>query len=83
MLLLSARLGHRSAEVAWLELDDIDWRCGEVTVRGKGHRQDRLPLPADVGAALATYLCARQRPQPAGVRDIAASPPPGAGGPVG
>jgi site-specific recombinase XerD len=59
MLMLLARLGLRSAEVAWLELDDIDWRCGEVTVRGKGHRQDRLPLPADVGAALAAYLSMR------------------------
>jgi site-specific recombinase XerD len=56
MLLLVARLGLRSAEVARLDLDDIDWRAGEIVVRGKGRRQDRLPLPSDVGKALAAYL---------------------------
>lgn len=56
MLMLLARLGLRAAEVAWLVLDDIDWRAGEVVVRAKAHREDRLPLPADVGEALATYL---------------------------
>lgn len=56
MLLLVARLGLRSAEVARLELGDIDWRAGEIVVRGKGRRHDRLPLPSDVGRALATYL---------------------------
>lgn len=55
-LLLVARLGLRSAEVARLELDDIDWRAGELVVRGKARRQDRLPLPHDVGEALSTYL---------------------------
>jgi len=39
-----------------LELDDIDWRAGEIEVHGKGRRHDRLPLPTDVGEALAAYL---------------------------
>ncbi|MET7302546.1 site-specific integrase [Embleya sp. NPDC005575] len=58
ILVLVARLGLRSIEVARLLLDDIDWRCGEIVVRGKGRREDRLPLPADVGEALVAYLSA-------------------------
>jgi integrase len=50
------RLGLRRAEVAGLRLDDIGWRAGEMVVRGKGARQDRLPLPAEVGEAIACYL---------------------------
>lgn len=50
------RLGLRASEVAALRLDDIDWRAGELVVRGKSAREDRLPLPADVGAAIAAYL---------------------------
>jgi site-specific recombinase XerD len=50
------RLGLRRGEVARLTLDDIDWRAGELVVRGKGGRADRLPLPADVGEAIASYL---------------------------
>ena len=49
------RLGLRRGELARLTLDDVDWRAGELVVRGKG-REDRLPLPADVGAAIAGYL---------------------------
>ena len=56
ILLLLARLGLRAGEVVALHLDDIDWERGEVVVHGKGKRQDRLPLPQDVGAALAAYL---------------------------
>ena len=56
VLCLLARLGLRSGEVAALQLGDIDWRLGEIVVRGKARRRDRLPLPADVGAALAAYL---------------------------
>jgi len=56
ILLLVARLGLRSAEVARLELGDVDWRAGEIVVRGKARRRDRLPVPSDVGAALATYV---------------------------
>ena len=57
ILMLVARLGLRSIEVARLELGDIDWRAGEIGVRGKARRQDRLPLPCDVGEALTAYLC--------------------------
>lgn len=56
MLLLMARLGLRAGEVAALRLDDLDWHQGEVLVRGKGRRYERLPLPGDVGTALAAYL---------------------------
>jgi site-specific recombinase XerD len=56
MVLLLARLGLRSSEVVAVQLDDIDWRSGEITVRGKGARHDRLPLPSDVGEALADYI---------------------------
>ena len=56
ILMLVARLGLRSIEVARLLLDDVDWRCGEIVVRGKGRREDRLPLSADVGEALVAYL---------------------------
>ena len=64
ILTLLARLGLRRGEVARLELDDLDWRAGELEVRGKGDRQERLPLPADVGEALAGYL-RRGRPRSA------------------
>lgn len=56
ILVMVARLGLRSAEVARLQLGDVDWRAGEVLIRGKGRRLDRLPLPAEVGQALAAYL---------------------------
>jgi integrase len=54
--LLLARLGLRAGEVRGLELADIHWRAGEIVVRGKGKTRDRLPLPQDVGEALAAYL---------------------------
>jgi site-specific recombinase XerD len=56
MLTIVARLGLRSVEVARLELDDIDWRAGEFTVRGKARRVDRLPLVAAVGETLAGWI---------------------------
>jgi site-specific recombinase XerD len=56
MALLLARLGLRAPEVIAIQIDDIDWRAGEIMVRGKGQRQDRLPLPQDVGEAIAQYL---------------------------
>lgn len=56
VLLVLIRLGLRASEVADLVLDDIDWRAGEIVVRGKGRREDRLPLPFDVGEAIAGYL---------------------------
>jgi site-specific recombinase XerD len=55
MLLLMARLGLRAGEVASLRLDDLDWHQGQVLVRGKGRRHERLPLPSDVGAALVVH----------------------------
>ncbi len=56
ILTVLARLGLRAGEVANLELGDLDWRGGELSVRGKGARVDRLPLPVDVGAAIAHWL---------------------------
>lgn len=56
ILALLSRLGLRSAEVSGLCLEDIDWRGGQILVRGKGRRSDRMPLPADVGEAIAAYL---------------------------
>jgi len=56
MVLLLARLALRAPEVVAMQIGDIDWRTGEVIVRGKGQRHDRLPLPPDVGAAVADYL---------------------------
>ena len=56
ILVLLARLGLRAGEVAGLELDDLDWRAGEISVHGKGSRRERLPLPADAGEALVAYL---------------------------
>ncbi|MCR4338522.1 MAG: site-specific integrase [Gemmatimonadaceae bacterium] len=56
ILLLLARLGLRASEVALLELDDLDWSTGQITVRGKRGRITALPLPADAGAAIAAYL---------------------------
>ena len=55
-LLLLARLGLRAGELVHLRLEDINWSSGEVWVRGKSSREDRLPLPPDAGRALATYL---------------------------
>ena len=67
IIILLLRLGLRRGEVAGLTLDDIDWRAGELVVRGKGGREDRLPLPADVGEAIAAYLRrGRPRERPAG-----------------
>ncbi len=68
MLMLVARLGLRCIEVARFELGDIDWRAGEIVVRGKARRQDRLPLPVDVGEALSAYLC-QARP-PTAIRQV-------------
>ncbi|MCA1697636.1 MAG: tyrosine-type recombinase/integrase [Actinobacteria bacterium] len=61
ILLLMARLGLRAVEIARMQLGDIDWRAGVVETRGKGGRRGRLPLPADVGQALADYLSGGRR----------------------
>jgi site-specific recombinase XerD len=62
VLLLIARLGLRASEAIALQLDDIDWRAGVLTIRGKGRFHDRLPIPSEVGTAVAVYL-RRDRPQ--------------------
>jgi site-specific recombinase XerD len=56
ILTLQARLGLRSGEVAALQLGDIDWRAGEILVRGKARCEDRLPLTVEAGEAVAGYL---------------------------
>jgi integrase/recombinase XerD len=56
ILLLLARLGLRSGEVAFLELDDIDWNAGQLRVCGKSGQRNELPLPTEVGEAIAAYL---------------------------
>ena len=59
---------RRSIEVARLELDDVDGRAGELVVRGKARRRDRLPLPAEAGEAMAAYLAGGRTP--AGTRRL-------------
>jgi integrase/recombinase XerD len=61
IMLLLARLGLRRGEVAAIQLDDVDWRAGELLIRGKGSRHDVLPMPVDVGEAIVSYL--RRRPR--------------------
>jgi integrase len=61
ILMLLARLGLRAGEAAAARAGDIDWRSGTILVRGKGGRDERLPLPSDVGAAIADY-CRNARP---------------------
>ena len=56
ILTVLARLGLRACQTAAMQLSDIDWRTGELTVHGKGGLDDKLPLPADVGEALVDYL---------------------------
>ncbi len=56
ILTVLSRLGLRAGEVAGLSLEDIEWRAGEIVVRGKEKREERMPLPADVGEAVASYL---------------------------
>lgn len=68
MLLLMARLGLRAAEVIAIQLDDIDWRAGELLVRGKGKLHDRLPITVEIGDALSRYL--REERGPATCRTL-------------
>jgi integrase/recombinase XerD len=56
ILLLLSRLGLRSSEVAFLELDGIDWKVGRLNVRGKCGHRSKLPLPVEVGKAIVAYL---------------------------
>jgi len=62
ILVMLVRLGLRAIEVSRLKLGDIDWRAGEIVVHGKANCIERLPLPSDVGEAIAAYL---QRGRPA------------------
>lgn len=62
VLMTLSRLGLRSGEVAALRLEDIDWRAGEFVISGKGQKIERLPLPHDVGEAIAAWL-RRGRPR--------------------
>lgn len=63
MLMLIARLGLRAPEVTAIELDDIDWRAGEILIRGKGQLQDRMPMSAEVGEAIVDYIQNERRGQ--------------------
>jgi site-specific recombinase XerD len=56
ILLLLARLGLRSSEVVFLELDDIDWSAGRLSVLGKRGQRSEFPLPSEVGQAIVAYL---------------------------
>ena len=56
VLMLLARLGLRAKEVVSLTLEDIDWHSGQLRIQGKGRRPATMPLPGDVGVALAAYL---------------------------
>lgn len=62
ILVLLSRLGLRAREVAAMRLEDFDWRAGEVVIHGKGRRDERLPVPTDVGEAVVDYL-GRGRPE--------------------
>jgi site-specific recombinase XerD len=78
VIVLMLRLGLRAGEVAALRLEDLDWRAGQVTVHGKGGRMDQLPLPVDVGEAIAGYL-RRGRPRTAAREVFLRVRPPRAG----
>ena len=69
IVLLLARLGLRGGEVATLVLEDIDWEKSRIAIRGKGDRVVHLPMPTDVGEALAAYL-QNDRPQLLGQRRL-------------
>jgi site-specific recombinase XerD len=75
ILLLLARLGLRVGELVRLELSDFDWRTGEVTIRGKARRQERLPLPVDVGEAVAAYILGGRPPEKQGRLFVSAGDP--------
>lgn len=70
ILTLLWRLGLRRSEVAGLRVDDFDWRHGEVMIRGKGNRQELLPIPIDVGEAIVHYLRDGHRRVPPGCRTL-------------
>ena len=75
ILLLLSRLGLRAGEAAALTVKDVDWHNGVVRVAGKGRRERRLPLPANVGAALVAALRSRSRTSPPDVFFVTALAP--------
>jgi len=74
ILLLLARLGLRAQEVAAIRLEDIDWRAGEVLIRGKGKLHDRMPLPDEVGQAIVDYI-RNERPGGSRALFVSVKPP--------
>jgi len=64
IVLLLARLGLRAGDVAQLRLNDIEWETGSLRVSGKSRYEVRLPLPQDVGDAVAAYLAYRPSTYP-------------------
>ncbi len=70
ILTLVARLGLRSIEVSRMELDDVNWRTGEITIRGKARRIDTMPLPVEVGEALVAYLAEARSSSDSGQRRL-------------
>ena len=68
VLLLLARLGLRAHEIIALQLEDCDWDCGHLRIRSKCRREQLLPIPVDVGEAIAAYL-RHGRPQTP-IRDL-------------
>jgi integrase/recombinase XerD len=70
ILTIMWRLGLRRSEVAGLRLDDLDWRHGQITIRGKGNRHELLPIPIDVGETLVRYLQETHRRIPPGCRAL-------------
>ncbi len=61
MMLLISRLGLRAPELVAVQIDDIDWRRGEILIRGKGDLHDKMPLPQDVGEAIVDYIKVRRK----------------------
>jgi integrase len=50
-------LGLRASEVAFIQLDDLDWREGTLRIaKAKAKRTTLLPLPAETGRAIVDYL---------------------------
>jgi integrase len=74
IILLLARLGLRAADIQDMRLDDIDWRSGHLTVKGKTRRPDRLPLPQDVGDAIWHILRQPARRPPKSICSCAQAP---------
>jgi site-specific recombinase XerD len=75
VLMLLARLGLRAHEVRCLTLDDIDWRNGRVTIHGKGREVEQMPLPVEVGKALAAYLANGRPPSTDRAVFVRSTPP--------